>query len=318
MATIVPKAGFNDAACEAACKELHDAMKGLGTNEDKIIAVLSTHSNAQRQEMIAKYKTMYGKDLIASLKSELGGKFEDAVLALMTPTIKFLALELRRAMKQGPGTDESTLIEILCRSNAEIKAIKAEYEKEFKGRQLEKDLVSETSGHFKRLLVAQCNASREENPNVDMALAEKDAKTIWEAGEAKLGTDESAFNQVLCTRSYPQLRATFEKYRTLTGKGILDTLKRELSGDLRDGFTAIVNYCWDPTWFFAERLYLSMKGAGTNDQMLIRNIVTRSEIDLASVSQAFQKQYGKSLADFIKGDCSGDYRKLLLAILGNH
>lgn len=317
MATIVPKAGFNDAACEAACKELHDAMKGLGTNEEKIIKVLTTHSNAQRQEMIAKYKTLYGKDLIASLKSELGGKFEDAVLAMMTPPITFLAQELRRAMA-GAGTDESTLIEILCRSNAEIKAIRAEYEKLFKGRNLEKDLVSETSGHFKRLLVSQCNANREESPNVDAALAEKDAKAIWDAGEAHLGTDESVFNQVLCTRSYPQLKATFERYRALTGKGILDTIKREMSGDLRDGFTAIVNYCWDPTWFFAERLYLSMKGAGTNDQMLIRNIVTRSEIDLATVSQAFQKQYGKSLAEFIKGDCGGDYRRLLLAILGGH
>jgi len=51
---------------------------------------------------------------------------------------------------------------------------------EFKGRNLEKDVVSETSGHFRRLLVAQCNASRDENPVVDMAKAEKDAKDIWE------------------------------------------------------------------------------------------------------------------------------------------
>ena len=61
----------------------------------------------------------------------------------------------------------------------------------------------------------------------------------WQAGEAKLGTDESVFNQVFCTRSFPQLRATFERYRALTGKGILDTIKREMSGDVRDGFLAI-------------------------------------------------------------------------------
>jgi len=317
MATIVPKPGFNDAACEAACKELHAAMKGIGTNEDAIIKVLTTHNNAQRQDMRAKYKTLFGKDLIECLKSELGGKFEDAVLAMMTPSDKFLALELRRAMA-GTGTDEVALIEILCRSNAEIRAIKNVYENElFKGRHLEKDIMSETSGHFKRLLVAQCNSSREETP-VDMAKAEVDAKAIWEAGEKKLGTDESVFNQVLCTRSYPQLKAIFERYRALTGKGILDTIKREMSGDLRDGFTAIVNYCWDPKWYFAERLYLSMKGAGTNDKQLIRNIVSRSEIDLKDVSKSFQKQYGKPLSDFIKGDCSGDYRKLLLAILGNN
>lgn len=62
---------------------------------------------------------------------------------------------------------------------------------------------------------------------------------IVQAGEAHLGTDESVFNTVLCTRSYPQLKATFEKYRALTGKGIIDTIEREMSGNLKSGFLAI-------------------------------------------------------------------------------
>lgn len=317
MATIVPKSGFNEAACEAASKALHDSMKGLGTNEASIIKVLTSHSNAQRQEIAQQYKTEYGKDLVESLKSELGGPLEETIVALMTPTWQYLAHELRDAMK-GPGTDESTLIEILCRSNAEIKAIKSAYEALYPGRSLEKDVVKETGGNFERLLVSQVNAGRDESPQVDRALAEKDAKAIWDAGEKKLGTDESVFNQILCERSYAQLKATFESYQKQTGKGILDTIKRELSGPLRDGFANIVNFCWDQHYFFAERIYMSMKGAGTNDKQLIRNIISRSEIDLATVSQSFQKQYGKSLSDWIKSDIGGEYRNALLAILGNH
>jgi len=65
---------------------------------------------------------------------------------------------------------------------------------------------------------------------------------LFQAGEAHLGTDESVFNVVLCTRSYPQLKATFEKYRELTGKGIIDTISREMSGSVKEGFLAIGLY----------------------------------------------------------------------------
>jgi len=52
------------------------------------------------------------------------------------------------------------------------------YPAEF-GRNLEKDIMSDTSGHFRRLLVSVCNASRDESIHVDMAKAERDANDIY-------------------------------------------------------------------------------------------------------------------------------------------
>lgn len=52
--------------------------------------------------------------------------------------------------------------------------------------------------------------------------------------------------------------------------------------------------------FFAKCLYKSMAGLGTNDEQLIRLLVTRCEIDLADIKVAFQQKYGKSLRSFIQ------------------
>jgi hypothetical protein len=311
--SVEPNPDFN---AEEAATTLRGAMKGLGTDEDDIIKVLTTHDNAQRQEIADTFKTMYGRDLIDDLKSELGGNLEDVVVAVMTPPSLYAARCLRSAMK-GAGTDEAVLIEILCtKSNAEIEEIKAAYTAEF-DRDLEEDVKSETSGNFERLLVSSVNASRDEGDDVDEDKAAEDAQNIYDAGEGQFGTDESAFNVVLCLRNYAQLRATFEKYNEIADKDIEDAIKSEVSGTLEDGYLAIVKCAKDMSKFFAERVYKSMKGAGTDDETLQRIIVSRSEIDLGDIRVDFLKTYEQSLEEFIEGDCSGDYKKMLLGITRN-
>lgn len=54
-----------------------------------------------------------------------------------------------------------------------------------------------------------------------------------------LGTDESKFNQILCSESYDQLRLVFAEYQKISNKSLEQSVKNEMSGDLEKGFVSI-------------------------------------------------------------------------------
>lgn len=128
--------------------------------------------------------------------------------------------------------------------------MQGKYSKEFSfteyGRELEKDIIGDTSGHFKRLLVSLVQANRSDSAEVDRNKAKQDAKELYQAGEKKWGTDESKFNTILVTRSYPQLRATFEEYKNISKKDIEEALKSEMSGDLLRGMLTVGKFSMAP------------------------------------------------------------------------
>lgn len=213
-------------------------MKGFGTNEQAIIDILTARSNAQRQEIAKYFLAEYGRDLIKDLKSELGGKFEDVIVALMYPPIEYLCRQLNKSMS-GIGTDETSLVEILCsKTNAQIKEIVSAYE-DLYDRPLAEHMCSETSGHFRRLLTLIVTGVRDESGKVDPVLAKEQAEKLYAAGESKLGTDEEVFNRVMAHAHFEQLKLIFEEYKHLSGKSIEQAIKHEMSGELASAMQAI-------------------------------------------------------------------------------
>ncbi|CAH8858630.1 unnamed protein product [Trichobilharzia szidati] len=122
--TLKPAVNFDP---EGDCERLRKAMAGLGTDEAELIEVMGHRTAEQRQIIVQKYRSLYGKDLASKFKSEISGHFYDTMEALCMTPAEFDASELYRAMK-GAGTDESAIIEILCtRSNLQLRQIKEAY-----------------------------------------------------------------------------------------------------------------------------------------------------------------------------------------------
>ncbi|XP_034044308.1 annexin A5b [Thalassophryne amazonica] len=308
--TVKPSANFS---ASADAEVLYKAMKGLGTDEDAILQLVTARSNAQRQEIKTTYKTLFGKDLISDLKGELSGKFETLIVALMTSPLAYDVMLLRNAIK-GAGTDEKVLVEILAsRTPKQVKDISAAYKQEYDDN-LEEDVAGDTSGHFKRLLVILLQASRQQG--IQHGTIESDAQALFKAGEQKFGTDEQSFVTILGNRSAEHLQKVFDAYMKLSGYEIEESIQRETSGNLRSLLLAVVKCARSVPAYFAETLYYSMKGAGTDDNTLIRVMVSRSEVDLLDIRREFRRLFPTSLHSMIKRDTGGDFRKTLLLLCG--
>ncbi|GFT77010.1 annexin A7 [Trichonephila clavipes] len=253
-------------------------------------------------------------DLVEDIQSELGGNFEDLCVALLTPQIVFLADCLNDAV-QGLGTDENCIIEILCtHQNREIEEIKACYRQKF-NKDLEEILISDSSGRFRHLLVSLVSAERDETVEIDFERAERDAQRLFDGGVGKLGADGEIFTKILCTRSMSQLQATFDAYERIGGHSLAAAIRSEFSGDVKDTLLAIVYCIKDRNKFFAKQLKDCLKGIGTDDSALVRILVSRSEIDLEDIKEAYLQMFQKDLGEDVAEDTSGDYRKALLRIL---
>ncbi|VDN14819.1 unnamed protein product, partial [Dibothriocephalus latus] len=99
------------------------------------------------------------------------------------------------------------------------------------------------------------------------------------------------------------------------GKSLQKAVEKETSGYFEKTFVAIIQYAEDKNTLFAKWFYETMAGAGTRDNDLIRLVLVRSDLDLEDIKRTYLAKYKKTLAKAIEGDTSGDYRRMLVALV---
>ena len=69
--------------------------------------------------------------------------------------------------------------------------------------------------------------------------AAEQAAQLYQAGEAKLGTDEDAFVEILAHAGQRQAYLLFEEYKKLSGRTIEQAMQDEMDGELLTGLLAL-------------------------------------------------------------------------------
>ncbi|KAF4550470.1 Hypothetical protein D9617_17g047380 [Elsinoe fawcettii] len=317
-----PSPGYNPSQpapmdCSRIADDLRGAMKGWGTDEAKLISVLSGLDPLQVNGARAAFTQRHRRDLIKDIGSETSSWFCEGLQAIARGPLGQDVFNLKDAI-QGVGTKENVLNDILLgRSNADMNAIKQAYQREY-NKSLEADVKGDLSLKTERLFTMVLAARRnEESAPVIPQQTEKDVQDLYQATEGKTGTDQVTVCSILSSRSDGQIRAINQAYKRKYHRSLEDVIKKEFSGHMEDALLFMLNSASDKAKHDADLLEASMKGMGTKDRLLINRLV-RIHWDRQRMSQAkaaYKHFYKQDLRRRVEGETSGDYKKLMVAVV---
>jgi len=218
-----------DDRTELKCKYIRKATAGLGTDEGVIVETICPCSDKRIKKLNDCYRRLYGTDLTSLLDSELSGDFK----ALMREFLKCdrpsddhvdeekARQDAERLWSEGEGklgTNEAVFIEILThRSRAHINRVFKYYEQKT-GHTFERGLKSETSGDFRRALLALTTPPSEYHAH------------LFEEAMKGAGTKDDKLVRLMSTLTKRELREANEVYTKKHNVTLHEAIKRETSG----------------------------------------------------------------------------------------
>ena len=291
---------------------LYSALDAKNRDEAVLNVVENTNLD-QRLQICNYFAEKYGKSLYSELKSKLSGYFKSIAIHLFLHPITFVAKNLKKGLK-GFSADETVVLEALTsHTQEELRQIEEAFKAET-GKDLSKEIEKNFSGSLKKNLLNLLNVPRGENHNPDKAKCEKLAQLLIDVGEPNWAGDENVFKEVFIQSSPEELVMIGRFYLKKCGNNMLDVIDQKVSGKNKTLLREVLFNNIIPQELYAEKVYLAIKGLGTNNTLLNRVLVARNEIDMDDIKQFYQSKYNVSMREDIMGDTSGIYQTLCLVL----
>ncbi|MPC98344.1 Annexin A11 [Portunus trituberculatus] len=129
------------------------------------------------------------------------------------------------------------------------------------------------------------------------------------------GVNKDEVVKAFSSLSFKQLKGIFVEYYKLAERTLGEAFDLVYKGEEKTNMHALFQCLNNRHAYLASALHKAMAGPGTKDRDLIRLIVSRAEVDLLNIKEEYFKMYNKTLESDVKGDTSGDYKKVLLTLL---
>jgi hypothetical protein len=305
---------------ESRAMSFRKAIQGCGTNEDQLIRIVIATTMAQRGLIDEAYKNLYKKGLIAAIDEDTSGDFCDILTGVLDskepkPDDDFdfdAECDLIRSSMDGGGEelscDKNYMVKILSSKTAEQIQILCKKFEEKNGFSLY-DFIAEEGKEWGESIFGtsnfrECILGLLRPPLEALAFAVRDCIVGF-------GTDETGLVTCLVHLSERRRKELYGKYMEIKYGGCLyEHLKGDTSGSFETALLGLVQSAPE-TW--AKAMTTAMKGLGTSDNLLI-NMMCVAKGRMDEVREAFRNANGKELAEWIDGDCSGDYKNLLIKL----
>ncbi|XP_034400333.1 annexin A2 [Cyclopterus lumpus] len=265
-----------------------------------LVRILTNRTNAQRQVIANTFEELTQKDLATGVKKTLSGDVETLLLELLMPPLQYEAYRLQQAMV-GLGTDENTLLEILCTQSGEkLREISTTYRQLFK-KDLENELKGETSGDFTKLLLALLNKE------AVVSGVQRDIESLSASLNGKKAETGPWIN-ILTSRDSHHLNEVLQGLELQRGHVVDQVLEKRFTGDFQMGLKVLVQCIQNPDLYLARRL------VNTKTPIVQGIMVSHSEEDLLCIRAAYLKLTGTSLYTALQKQYKGYHLQALLAI----
>lgn len=292
-------------------------MKNFGADEKVLIRILARLSPLEVPVVKETYRQRHRDDLEEKIKSKTRSYFQLALGSILLGPLQHDVQSIHEALK-GVGTKESLLDDVLIgRSNADMHAIKQAYQQTYH-RSLESDVRSDLSAKTERMYTMILAGTRQEDSApVNPQSVDSDVTELHRATENRHGAEQLTVCFILSNRSDGQIRAIAHAYERKYRVPLEKVIKNDFAGHMEDALVQMIHCGTDRAMKDAVALEECMKGAGTKDTKLVGRVVRLhwDRAHMAQVRGAYQTKYHRDLVTRIKGETSGDYEKILVAMV---